>query len=212
MRRHADHRGRSDSASTATRCTRSGSSTRSTTARVRRRKPTTNASSRSRRGVSSRLPRIMPSSATFSPARRSRQMTVSPLQGITTPASGSATSSRSCSNSPGSCGRARVAGASPGWRSAPPASPPTPLHHLPPAHPAAPSGSLLLLAWVLALFLPLRHRPPREAGVGRVRAAGRHRARRAVLPVAASRRQRHRPLDVPAWLSGERFWGPSTAR
>jgi ABC-type uncharacterized transport system permease subunit len=72
--------------------------------------------------------------------------------------------------------------------------------------PAAPYGSLLLLAWVLALFYLY----------GTI-----HHARQAwavfVLPVViglvglslalASTAGNAPPLDIPAWLSGPRFWG-----
>ena len=80
------------------------------------------------------------------------------------------------------------------------------LYHRP--TPAAPYGSLLLLAWVLAVFYLY----------GTV-----HHARQAwavfVLPVviglvglslllfAADTARAPAPVDVPAWLSGERFWG-----
>src|SRR5262245_56927464 len=72
--------------------------------------------------------------------------------------------------------------------------------------PATPGGSLLLLAWVLALFYLY----------GTV-----HHARQAwavfVLPVViglvalslalVTSAGNTPPLDVPSWLSGERFWG-----
>ena len=72
--------------------------------------------------------------------------------------------------------------------------------------PAAPYGSLLLLAWVLALFYLYGNPALREQGVGRVRVARRDRPRRAVPRPGDDRRDRS-PVDVPSWLSGERFWG-----
>src|SRR5262249_62194969 len=85
--------------------------------------------------------------------------------------------------------------------------PPHPFYSTsPPPTPAAPYGSLLLLAWVLALFYLY----------GTV-----HHAKQAwaifVLPVVIGlvglsfvflvTAGNSPPPDVPAWLAGERFWG-----
>ena len=94
--------------------------------------------------------------------------------------------------------RPGAAGAWPAWPSASRGCSRTPsTSSLTSPPPAAPSGSLLLLALGARTLLSLRHCPSPEAGVGRVRAAGRHRPRRAVVCVASVRRYRPRPLTCP---------------
>ena len=139
-------------------------------------------------------------------------MTVSPLQGITHACFGlsyllafALELARLCWPRAACCA---VAGLAFGGRRR---CSPTPLYlALPPAHPGRPVRLAAAARVGARPVLPLRHRPPRQAGVGRVRAAGRHRARRAVAALS-HRRHRHRRSTSRRGSSGERFWGASTA-